>query len=70
MLIYREGQMYYRDYNNLFFNVLDWFGLLLTLIVIPLRVFDVSEQWAFASLGFLFNVLRMFKFAYVTRYFF
>ena len=60
--------MYYRDFHNLLFNVLDWLGLLLTLFVIPLRVFELKEQWVLASLGFLFNFMRLFKFSCVTRY--
>ena len=60
--------MYYKDLHNLFFNLLDWLGLILTLFVIPLRVFELKVQWVLASLGFLFNFMRLFKFSCVTRY--
>ncbi|XP_046844774.1 transient receptor potential cation channel subfamily V member 2-like isoform X2 [Xenia sp. Carnegie-2017] len=61
--IYREFKSYYKDPYNYF----DWIGIILTLLVIPLRYVDVSAQWSFASIGYLFNFLRIFKFSCVTR---
>ncbi|KAJ7321428.1 hypothetical protein OS493_035001 [Desmophyllum pertusum] len=37
------------------------------LIVIPLRFTHHDAQWVVASLGFFFNVLRLFKYSCVTR---
>ena len=48
-------------------NLFDWLGLIFVLIIIPLRFADRKEQWIVASLGFLFNFLRIFKFSCVTR---
>jgi hypothetical protein len=59
----RELKVYLKDPYNYF----DWIGLILTLLVIPLRFADVSAQWSVASLGYLFNFLRIFKFSCVTR---
>ncbi|CAB4041469.1 Transient receptor potential cation channel subfamily V member 4, partial [Paramuricea clavata] len=59
----QEFKVYLKDPYNYF----DWLGLILTLLVIPLRFADVSAQWSVASLGYLFNFLRIFKFSCVTR---
>ncbi|XP_028394669.1 transient receptor potential cation channel subfamily A member 1-like isoform X2 [Dendronephthya gigantea] len=61
--IVRESKAYFKDPYNYF----DWLGLILVLIVIPLRFADVSAQWSIASLGYLFNFLRIFKFSCITR---
>ncbi|XP_028412446.1 transient receptor potential cation channel subfamily V member 3-like [Dendronephthya gigantea] len=61
--IVREYDTYFKE----FYNYCDWCGLLLTLIIIPLRYADSSSQWSIASLGYLFNFLRIFKFSCVTK---
>ncbi|XP_022809425.1 uncharacterized protein LOC111346401 [Stylophora pistillata] len=48
-------------------TVFDWLGLLLILCMIPLRYAESDVQWLVASLTFLFNFLRIFKFSCVTR---
>ena len=60
----RDKLQYFKEFYNLF----DWLGLLFILILIPLRFGDHNEQWAMASLAYLFNWLRIFKFSCVTRY--
>ncbi|PFX32144.1 Transient receptor potential cation channel subfamily V member 4 [Stylophora pistillata] len=59
----REWRTYFKDPYNYF----DWLGLILTLLVIPLRFAKVRYQWSVAALGYLFNFLRLFKFSCVTR---
>ena len=59
----RERHSYFREWMNLF----DWLGLVLILCIIPLRYTDNKAQWKVASLAFLFNFLRIFKFSCVTR---
>ena len=59
----RERHSYFKEWMNLF----DWLGLLLILFIIPLRYTDSKAQWMVASLAFLFNFLRIFKFSCVTR---
>ncbi|XP_048580356.1 uncharacterized protein LOC5510674 isoform X2 [Nematostella vectensis] len=60
----KEGlYRYFRDPYNYF----DWLGLTLTFLVIPLRFANTKVQWTVASIGFLFNFLRVFKFSCVTR---
>jgi len=61
--IRREMHSYLKEWMNLF----DWLGLLLILCIIPLRYSDNKAQWMVASLAFLFNCLRIFKFSCVTR---
>ena len=51
-----------------YYNLFDWLGLILILIVIPLRFSEDDAQWVLASLGFFFNVLRLFKYSCLTRY--
>ncbi|KAJ7321433.1 hypothetical protein OS493_035007 [Desmophyllum pertusum] len=58
-----ERHLYFKEWMNLF----DWLGLLLILCIIPLRYADSNAQWMVASLAFLFNCLRIFKFSCVTR---
>ncbi|CAH3169642.1 unnamed protein product [Pocillopora meandrina] len=48
-------------------TLFDWSGLLLILCIIPLRYTQIKAQWPVASLAFLFNFLRIFKFSCVTR---
>lgn len=62
----REFKAYFKDPYNYF----DWLGLILTLLVIPLRFADVRAQWSVASLGYLFNFLRIFKFSCISRYYY
>lgn len=59
----KERHSYFHEWVNLF----DWLGLVLILSIIPLRFADRSEQWMVASLAFLFNFLRIFKFSCATR---
>jgi len=61
--IRKEGLSYFKEWMNLF----DWLGQLLILCIIPLRYSDSNAQWMVASLAFLFNCLRIFKFSCVTR---
>ncbi|KXJ18103.1 Transient receptor potential cation channel subfamily V member 4 [Exaiptasia diaphana] len=49
------------------YNWFDWIGLVMTLLVIPLRFSGSSGQWTVASIGYLFNFLRIFKFSCVSR---
>nr|XP_058964816.1 uncharacterized protein LOC131791490 [Pocillopora verrucosa] len=58
-----ERLSYFTEWMNLF----DWFGLVLILCIIPLRYTDNKVQWLVASLSFLFNFLRIFKFSCITR---
>ena len=48
-------------------TLFDWLGLLLILCTIPLRYTGSKAQWLIASLAFLLNFLRIFKFSCVTR---
>jgi len=59
----KERHSYFKEWMNLF----DCLGLLLILCIIPLRYSDSKAQWMVASLAFLFNFLRIFKFSCVTR---
>ena len=59
----RERHSYFKEWMNLF----DWLGLVLILCIIPLRYTDNRAQWKVASLAFLFNFLRIFKFSCATR---
>ncbi|CAH3135142.1 unnamed protein product [Porites lobata] len=59
-LSYLKGVQFY-------YNLFDWLGLILILIVIPLRFSEHDAQWVLASLGFFFNVLRLFKYSCLTR---
>ena len=49
------------------YNLFDWLGILLILVLIPLRYAKVDEQWSVAAIGYLANCLRVFKFSCVTR---
>ncbi|XP_068728318.1 transient receptor potential cation channel subfamily V member 5-like [Montipora capricornis] len=59
----REWKTYFKDPYNYF----DWLGLILTFLVIPLRFSQFRSQWSVAGVGYLFNFLRLFKFACVSR---
>ena len=61
---FREWRTYFKDP----YNYLDWLGLILTMLVIPLRFAEVNSQWSVAGLGYLFNFLRLFKFSCLFRY--
>nr|XP_058944308.1 uncharacterized protein LOC131772437 [Pocillopora verrucosa] len=58
-----EGRCYFTAWMTLF----DWLGLLLILVIVPLRYMDHKAQWMVTSLAFLFNFLRIFKFSCVSR---
>ncbi|XP_066015274.1 transient receptor potential cation channel subfamily V member 4-like isoform X3 [Pocillopora verrucosa] len=58
-----EGKSYFTEWMTLF----DWSGLLLILCIIPSRYTQSKAQWLVASLAFLFNFLRIFKFSCLTR---
>ena len=60
----REWRTYFKDPYNYF----DWLGLILTILVIPLRYAENDFQWTVAGLGYLFNFLRLFKFSCLSRY--
>ena len=60
---HRERYSYFSEWMTLF----DWLGLLLILCIIPLRYTGSKAQWLIASLAFLLNFLRIFKFSCVTR---
>lgn len=57
----------YLKVPQVYFNMFDWLGLILILSVIPLRFSRHEGQWVVASVGFIFNVLRLFKYSCVTR---
>lgn len=57
----------YLKVPQVYFNLFDWLGLILILSVIPLRFSRHEGQWVVASVGFIFNVLRLFKYSCVTR---
>ena len=62
--IYRHKFHYFADP----FNFLDIGAVLFPLLIIPFRITNLSEQWIFASLGYLSQALRGFKYAAVFRY--
>ena len=64
--LYRERLSYLKR-PQIYFNLFDWLGLILILIVIPLRFSRHEAQWFVASLGFFFNVLRLLKYSCITR---
>ena len=64
--LYRERLSYLKR-PQIYFNLFDWLGLILILIVIPLRFSRREAQWFVASLGFFFNVLRLLKYSCITR---
>lgn len=59
----REGRAYLKVRSN----YIDLPGIILTLLVIPLRFAEVKSQWGLAAIGYLFNFLRLFKFSNVAR---
>lgn len=62
--IFRHKLHYFSDY----FNFLDIGAVLFPLLIIPFRATNLSVQWVFASLGYLCQALRGFKYAAVFRY--
>ena len=60
----REWRTHFKDLYNYF----DFLGLVLTILVIPLRFVKVNSQWSVAGLGYLFNFLKLFKFSGLSRY--
>ena len=64
--LYRERLSYFKP-PQIYFNLFDWLGLILIVIVIPLRFSRHEAQWFVASLGFFFNVLRLLKYSCITR---
>ncbi|KAK3755623.1 hypothetical protein QZH41_017628 [Actinostola sp. cb2023] len=59
----REQYMYTKDK----YNILDWLGMLLILAIIPLRAINHDAQWYVASIGYLVNFFRVFKFSCVNK---
>ncbi|XP_068675391.1 uncharacterized protein [Montipora foliosa] len=55
----REWTTHFKD----LYNYLDFLGLILTTLVIPLRFAEINSQWSVAGLGYLFNILRLFEFS-------
>lgn len=60
----REWRTHFKDLYNHF----DFLGLVLTILVIPLRFVKVNSLWSVAGLGYLLNFLRLFKFSCLSRY--
>ena len=60
----REWRTHYKDLYDHF----NFLGLVLTILVIPLRFVEVDSQWSVAGLGYLLNFLRLFKFSCLARY--
>ena len=50
------------------YNYLDLPSIVFTFLIIPFRAVGFNVQWLFASLCYLFNGLRAFKYAAVFRY--
>ena len=63
-MLYRHKQYYFLDY----YNYLDAPAVIFTFLIIPFRAAGLSAQWFFASLSYIFNGLRAFKYAAVFRY--
>ena len=61
--IAREGGLYFKVWHN----YLDLFGIIITLLVVPLRLAEVKAQWSLAAIGYIFHFLRLLKFSNVTR---
>ena len=62
-IFFREGILYWCIWHN----YMDLSGIIFTLLVLPLRFAKSRFQWSLASLGFIFNFLRLFKFSNVER---
>ena len=66
-------QMFRHKLKYLFdwYNYLDLFAIICSLLIIPLRFSQNTQaenaQWAFASIAYLLNVMRCYKFAVVLR---
>ncbi|XP_028403823.1 uncharacterized protein LOC114526426 [Dendronephthya gigantea] len=56
-----------KSYFKVFRNYIDFIGIILTLLIIPLRYAEVASQWVVAAIAFIFNFIRLFKYCYVTR---
>jgi hypothetical protein len=63
MVYFREQGTYMKDK----YNVLDWLGMLLILGMVPLRAINHDSQWSIASIGYLINCFRIFKFSCITK---
>ena len=48
-------------------NILDDFALLFFFLIIPFRIADSNTQWTFAALTFMFQGLRIFKYAVMFK---
>ena len=64
--MHRHNIYYFTDY----FNYLDIGTIVFPLLIIPFRATNLPVQWVFASLGYLCQSLRGFKFGAVFRYIF
>ena len=64
--MHRHKLHYFTDY----FNYLDIGTIVFPLLIIPFRATNLPVQWVFASLGYLCQSLRGFKFGAVFRYIF
>ena len=53
----------WRVYVTDWTNWLDDTAILLTLLVIPLRIVNLDEQWVFVALAYILHCLRIFKYA-------
>ena len=49
------------------FNYIDVPAVIFTVLIIPFRIAGYNTQWIFASLSYLFNGLRAFKYASVNQ---
>ena len=65
VLYFSHKLLYFKDY----FNYIDAPAVLFFFIIIPFRATGLNVQWLFASLCYLFNGLRAFKYAAVFRYY-
>lgn len=48
-------------------NVLDILAILFTLLIIPPRTDNSDWQWVFAALAYIFQGLRIFKYAIIVE---
>ncbi|KAK2556747.1 Transient receptor potential cation channel subfamily V member 5 [Acropora cervicornis] len=68
--LFKEIDQAVREWRKLFkdlYNYFDFLGLVLTILVIPLRFVKVNSQWSVAGLGYFFSFLKLFKFSCLSR---
>ena len=57
----KNWQTYFSDWTN-WLNIL---AVVLTLLIIPLRIANLREQWMFVSLAYVAHTLRIFEYAVI-----